>query len=141
MSVSPENLVGIVLFFTVCGLAIRYINDSRIRAIAFLSALLASAWMAGFIRTEHLQGLFQRISDAADPIGVWLSGFMISAGTFSPIPQLRKPLITAGATGLAASLMGIPVWITWIILVLAVIIVGYLIYRAVKSIIQTIVGG
>ncbi|MEM2374015.1 MAG: hypothetical protein QXI11_06185 [Thermoproteota archaeon] len=133
MELAFMNLLGLIVFFIFCGLALKYIDDVRIKVIAFLSALIISAILAGLIKFENLGTFIQRINQKADTISVGLSGMIICIGMLLPRP-LRRPLVFAGLSGLILGLIGIPVWIIWILILILAFIIFYLIYRMVIKI-------
>ncbi|MEN2974173.1 MAG: hypothetical protein ABDH32_01185 [Candidatus Caldarchaeales archaeon] len=140
MTLTFENLAGIFIFFLTCLLAMRYVSDNRIKVAAFIFSIAGSAYLAGFLRSEYLYSALEELLRRADPIGVTLSTAVLSAGAVMPIGTLRRPLITAGATGLGLSLLGIPVWLARSILLLILVALAYLIYRALKPVIARLLG-
>lgn len=129
-----QTLVGIlfVSFFSFMGM--RYIDDKRLKMIAFGTGIASAAVFAGL----DVEDLFSRgdeyFSEHADTAGVATGTTTVLLSTLSPIKSLRNTGLVAGFTGIITGLFGNPSWIGFVVWIAILSILAVLIYKLIQKI-------
>ncbi|MGQ9507424.1 MAG: hypothetical protein ACUVTB_06160 [Candidatus Bathycorpusculaceae bacterium] len=142
---SWEKPVGLLLLFLFCILGLRE-EDKKLRflswAIGVVSALTLIGWSEGLL--IKAQQSLSSLSVNPDVFGVSTSALALGMSQFIPAKSARRTAQTTAVSGLALSLLGIPMWVMWAIvlaIVACIIVAACFVLKRIANWISTLVKG
>jgi len=143
-----ERTLGIILVFLFCYIGLLRFEDKKLQIICFFTAIASAITLAGWTEgmISNMQQIIKRIPEIKpDTIGAAASTISLGLSPIIPVKSLRRATQTTAASGLILSMLGIPIWVMWIILAIigvsCFLAIYYLLKRVSKWITSPTKGG
>lgn len=124
-----------LFFFCLIGLAS---ENKKLKVISWatgvFSALTLIGWSEGLVL--NAQQFFGPLAENIKPdvFGAATSAITLGLSQAVPSKSVRRTVQTTAASGLALSLLGVPMWIMWLITLIIIVCVIVVAYFAIKRV-------
>lgn len=133
LEVNWQAVVGILLVSLFSFMGMKFIDDKKLKMVAFGTGVTAASIFAGL----DIENLFANgesyFSNHADVAGIATSTTAVLLSTLNPIKSLRNAGFIAGFTGIVTGLFGNPSWIGFVVWVAIITILGIIAYKLIQK--------
>ncbi len=130
-----ETMLAVIVLLYLSYLGINRFEERRDRLLAFSVGISAAAILLAVGSSwDTIVSKASLDSVHLDPIGLIMSMVGLSMSPIIPSASLRKTAVGLSTTGVVASILGVPTWAFWLVLLALMVLVSVVLYFAFKRI-------